>query len=238
MMRSMAHVQGTSFLRALGRFWKGWGRSFVMPLALFCLFRSAVAETRWVPSGSMKPTILEGDLVLVDNTAFALRIPFTSTRLAEWADPRRGDIVTFPNPVDERLFVKRVVGVPGDVVALRGGRLWLNGAPVPVEGVEEGRFAPALAGEPAGQAFRQELLPGRPHPLMTWEGPGPDFGPVRVPAGSLFVMGDHRNRSWDSRSWGFLDARRVWGRALRVGVSVDPSRWFLPRWERFFDLLD
>lgn len=227
-----------AFLDAVSRMWRKWGPSFILPLAFFCMFRTAVAETRWVPTGSMKPTILEGDVVLVDNTAYALRIPFTSVRLAEWGTPRRGDLVTFPNPVDEVLYVKRVVGVPGDVVALRRGRFWLNGSPVPVEPREAGPFADALVDEPPGQAFAWEFLPARPHALMTWERGGPDFGPVQVPNGFFFVMGDHRSNSFDSRYWGFLDERRVWGRVFRIGISVDPERWFLPRWGRCFDRLD
>ncbi len=91
------------------------------------VFRSAIADWNQVPSGSMKPSILVGDRIVVDKLAYDLRIPFTLTRIARWGEPNRGDVVTFPSPRDETLYVKRVIGIPGDTVELRHNRLFING---------------------------------------------------------------------------------------------------------------
>ena len=106
--------------------WQGW-RGFFLFIAIMLVFRSAIADWNQVPSGSMKPSILVGDRIVVDKLAYDLRVPFTLRRLARWAEPRRGDVVTFPSPIDERLNVKRILGLPGDVVELRDNHLVING---------------------------------------------------------------------------------------------------------------
>ena len=114
----------------LKRFWRDW-RSFFLFVAVMLVFRSAVADWNQVPSCSMKPSILVGDRIVVDKLAYDLRVPFTLTRIADWSAPKRGDVVTFPNPIDERLYVKRVIGLPGDEIQMRSGVLHINGKAVP-----------------------------------------------------------------------------------------------------------
>ena len=108
------------------KIWRDW-RGLLLFVAIMLVFRSAVADWNQVPSGSMKPGILDGDRIVVDKLAWDLRVPFTDLRIAQWSNPARGDVVTFVNPLDGRLFVKRVVAVPGDVVELRMKQLIVNG---------------------------------------------------------------------------------------------------------------
>ena len=108
--------------------WLEW-RALLIFLAVMVLFRSAIADWNQVPSGSMKPTILEGDRVVVNKLAYDLKIPFTTWHLTEWADPQRGEIVTFYSPDDDILLIKRVIGVPGDVVSMRNNQLYINDQP-------------------------------------------------------------------------------------------------------------
>ena len=108
------------------KIWRDW-RGLLLFVAVMLVFRSAVADWNQVPSGSMKPGILDGDRIVVDKLAWDLRVPFTDMRIAQWSNPGRGDVVTFVNPLDGRLFVKRVVAVPGDVVELRMKQLLING---------------------------------------------------------------------------------------------------------------
>ena len=106
--------------------WRDW-RGFLLFIAVMLVFRSAIADWNQVPSGSMQPTILIGDRIVVDKLAYDLRIPFTLRRLARWHEPERGDVVTFPSPKNEQLLVKRIVGIPGDVVSLSDNVLTING---------------------------------------------------------------------------------------------------------------
>ena len=112
--------------RRAHKIWRDW-RGLLLFVAIMLVFRSAVADWNQVPSGSMKPGILDGDRIVVDKLAWDLRVPFTDLRIAQWSNPARGDVVTFVNPLDGRLFVKRVVAVPGDVVELRMKQLIVNG---------------------------------------------------------------------------------------------------------------
>ena len=134
------------------RIWRDW-QGVVLFVVVMLVFRSAVADWNQAPSGSMKPGILAGDRIVVDKLAWDLRVPFTDRRIARWSDPARGDIVTFENPLDGRLFIKRVVAVPGDVVELRRKRLTVNGEraaytpldqqqidALPIEGAQRYRF--------------------------------------------------------------------------------------------------
>lgn len=120
------------------KIWHDW-RGLLLFVAIMLVFRSAVADWNQVPSGSMKPGILAGDRIVVDKLAWDLRVPFTDTRIVRWANPARGDVVTFENPLDGRLFVKRVVALPGDTVEWRQKTLFVNGV--------RARYKPLTRGE-------------------------------------------------------------------------------------------
>lgn len=173
-------------------------------LLLLLVARASFADHYHVPSGSMEPTLAVKDHILVDKRAYGLRVPLTETWLTE-SEPTRGDVVVFAHPITGTTMVKRLIGLPGDTVALVEGRLWLNGAPV------EQTFE---------QGVRREALPGAPHPLSPEEDQGPDFGPLRVPAGEYLMLGDHRGNSADSRFWGLVPRARLLGRAVAVVYSA------------------
>jgi signal peptidase I len=147
-------------------------------------------------------------------------------------EPARGDIVVFWSPVDARRLVKRVVGVPGDVVTVRDGQVSVNGRPARYEAAD---LRSRLGDRVDTRTVALETLDGRTHPVMASAGwpAGTGFGPARVPAGSYFVMGDHRDMSFDSRFWGYVDRDRIIGRARAVVGSLDPERSWRPRWSRF-----
>jgi signal peptidase I len=222
-------------LEKLHAWWRAW-RSTLLFLCLMLGFRSAWADWVTVPTGSMNPTILEGDRVLVDKHVFGLRIPFTRMHLTAGADPVRGDIVVFDSPVDGTSLVKRVIGVPGDVVALEGDRLTVNGhaARYSIDDIRvvRGLLAATAAERPlllreAGLSAPHEILilPGRPARRS--------LGAVTVPDGMYFMMGDNRDNSADSRYFGFVPRRDIIGRATRVIVSLNPDQYYAPRSGRF-----
>ena len=121
-----------NFLKKAGHYlWFEWLRPAALIAAIVLPLKSAIADWNWVPSGSMKPTIMEGDLVFVNKLAYDLKVPFTTWHIAEWSNPQRGDIVVFFSPHDGKRLVKRVIGLPGDLVELRNNALIINGRPVP-----------------------------------------------------------------------------------------------------------
>jgi signal peptidase I len=160
--------------------------------------RSSLADHYIVPSGSMQPTLVPGDRVVVDKRAYGLRVPFTLEKLGEGAAPRRGDVVIVDSPRDGERLIKRVVATAGDEVAVRAGHVYIDGVALGVPGDPLERFETRVV------------------PLDLSRGGGPDFGPVRVPAGRLLVMGDNRGNSLDGREFGFVDENAVYARAERV----------------------
>ena len=220
--------------KLLREVWREW----LKPLALFLLvmtpLRSAVVDWNWVPSGSMKPTILEGDLVLVNKLAYDLKVPFTTLHLARWADPARGDIAVFYSPQGGTRLVKRVIGLPGDTIQLRDEVLYVNGLPQRyslrdsqpfLRDVFEDRH-PIVAVEHLGTCDHYVMaLPGR----LAMR----SFGPDLVPAGHYFMMGDSRDNSADSRYFGMVPRDQIVGRAGAVLASFDTSRYLLPRVTRW-----
>ena len=219
---------------------RAWWRAYRSTLLFLCLmlgFRSAWADWVTVPTGSMNPTILEGDRLLVDKHVFGLRIPFTRVHLTTGEDPVRGDIVVFDSPVDGTSLVKRVIGVPGDLVALEGDRLTVNGRTAhysigDIKGVR-GLLAATASEHPL--LLREAGLAGRPHDVMILPG-----RPARrslasfvVPEGTYFMMGDNRDNSADSRYFGCVPRRDIIGRATRVVVSLNPDKHYAPRPDRF-----
>ncbi len=116
-----------NFRKYISIFLRGWIGSILVTLMIVTSFKSAIADWYVVPTGSMKPTILEGDRILANKLAYNLRIPFTTMQIVRWGNPKRGDIVVFNSPADGKCLVKRVVGIPGDTVAMNNNRLYING---------------------------------------------------------------------------------------------------------------
>ncbi len=210
-------------------------RIFVLMILIVSSLRSALADWNDVPTGSMKPTIQEGDRVVVNKLAYDLKVPFTTIAIFKWGNPSRGDIVVLFSPVDGTRLVKRVVAVPGDNVEMRDNQLFVNGriakqSPIAIVGSDD--YGPAYVAD--------EDLYGHNHKVMlTPEIPAVrSFGPVAVPDGNYFVLGDNRDNSNDSRFIGFIERRRIVGEAVAVAFSLDRKRYFVPRMDRFFEGLN
>jgi signal peptidase I len=223
----------------LALIWREKIRPLIILIILLTTFRSAVADWNDVPTGSMKPSILEGDRIFVNKLAYGLKIPFTTIHLARWDTPERGDIVVFESPEDGVRLVKRVIGRPGDVVELRDNRLYINGKQATYQPLDTAVVNSIPAEERPFHTYGNELIGDHPHPVMStptmtskrW------FGPVTVPAGKYFVMGDNRDNSRDSRWIGFVPENLIFGRASAVAMSFDYEHYFMPRWDRFFKAL-
>ncbi|HTJ92231.1 MAG TPA: signal peptidase I [Pararobbsia sp.] len=223
-------------MRTVARLWREY-RGLVAFMALMCVFRSAIADWNVVPSESMLPTIRPGDYIIVNKMAYALRVPFTHVSVARLHEPQRGDIVTIDSSAARELLVKRIVGVPGDSVALRDNVLYINGqrADYQTLGVDllpgdAGARADYLVEQVGGISHRVRLSLAAPSPRRS-------FGPVVVPAGEYLMLGDNRDNSADSRYYGFFPRSEIMGRVRRVAFSLDPNRFDLPRVGRFYKSL-
>ena len=226
----------------IARWWHEY-RATLLFLFLMLMFRSAWADWVSVPTGSMNPTILEGDRVVVDKHVYGLRLPWTLVRLTEGRDPARGEIVVFDSPHDGKSLVKRVVGVPGDEIALDDSGLSVNGVHADYAPGDRARLATLLeeTRERQPDIWRESgVLPAHDILRMPVAGRGPRefFPPVRVPANSYLVLGDNRDNSADSRFIGFVPRRNIVGHAWGVAVSFDPEHFYRPRSGRYFQSLD
>lgn len=201
-------------------------RGILLFAVLSSVFRSVVADWNTVPTGSMKPTILEGDRILVNKMAYDLRLPFTHISLMKLGEPQRGEIVIFDSAKADKRLVKRVVGLPGDIVAMRDNRLYLNGEWISYE--EPDSFV--------GFGDVQEQLKDRRHAvrLQMPSSQLSNFGPVTVPAEHYLVLGDNRDRSADSRVYGFIPRQEIVGRSDTVVISLNYDNHYIPRRERLW----
>jgi signal peptidase I len=221
-------------------FWRQGGRTFLIAVVALFAFRSAVADWNDVPTGSMKPTILEGDRIFVNKLAYDLKVPFTSWRLLEWGNPKRGEVVVLFSPKDGTRLVKRVVGLPGDRIELRDNRLVVNEQVLSYETVQPADFEVLAEGVKPSQKVFEEHLGASTHPVMVSPGqycPIRSFQAVVVPQDRYMVMGDNRDNSADSRIFGFVPRGSIVGRSSRVVLSFNPGHYYLPRWGRFFQAL-
>jgi len=227
--------------RALAsRWWKKEIRPLLILAIILFSLRSSLADWNDVPSGSMQPTILVGDRILVNKLAYDLKVPFTTLHIAEWSNPERGDIVVFYSPKDGTRLVKRVIGLPGDTIELRNDQLLINGQPVDYSALEPAASEHLPAPERASAILATEQLPVHPHSVMSINGVDAmrTFGPVQVWSDHYFMMGDNRDNSFDSRYFGTVDRSQIVGRASRVVLSLDKSNHWLPRGGRTFSSLD
>jgi len=224
--------------RGVAQVWRDW-RGFVLFVAVMLVFRSAIADWNQVPSGSMKPSILVGDRIVVDKLAYDLRIPFTLTRIARWSEPGRGDVVTFPSPVDETLYVKRVIGLPGDVVELRRNRLIINGKAARYTALTEVQIDALDVEAKDRYAFYYEEIGPMRHVVMLRhdraESAYQSFAPTVVPQGQYLMLGDNRDDSGDFRQIGWVGRERILGRAHAIAFSLDYEHHYAPRLRRFFE---
>jgi signal peptidase I len=225
-----------SRLHRTGKYlWREWLKPVIIMAAIVLPLKSAIADWNWVPSGSMKPTILEGDLVLVNKLAYDLKVPFTLQRIAKWEDPARGDIVVFFSPADGTRLVKRAVAIPGDTLQMRNNVLLLNGKPLEYDPL------PPSAELYEDQRAVVALEKGdRPHKVVAFPSRGAirSFDKLVVPPGQYFMMGDSRDNSFDSRYFGFVDRKQIVGRSKRVILSFNKNNYYVPRVRRSFSTLD
>jgi signal peptidase I len=218
-----------------------YSKSFFPVILAVLLLRSFLVEPFRIPSGSMMPTLLVGDFILVNKFAYGLRWPVLDSKFVEIGEPQRGDVAVFRFPKDPSTdYIKRLVGVPGDRIDYHNKTLYVNGEPMPQ--VPVGRYVGVGSG--AGQTGFEELredLTGREHDILV-NPMAPDlppgcrvlaFGPVTVPAGHYFAMGDNRDNSNDSRCWGFVPEENLVGKAFAIWMNWDGQRDGFPiDWSR------
>ena len=208
-------------------------KGFIVFLLTLGVFRTAIADWNPIPSASMHPNLLEGDVVFVNRVAYDLKVPLTDISLRQLGEPQRGDVVTFYSPKDRTRLIKRVAALPGDRVEIRDEHLVINGkasayavlgnATEHIEHVGDLQ-ALQLQEHNASASYSIQVLPQIDARR--------DFGPVTVPAGSYLMLGDNRNHSHDSRYIGFVPRELLIGRAERILVSADILGNWAPRTER------
>jgi signal peptidase I len=232
-------MNANTFRARVRQLWRQEIRPLLVILLIGFSVRSSLADWNDVPTGSMRPSILEGDRIFVNKLAYDLKVPFTTWHIAEWSNPQRGDIAVFYSPHDGNRLVKRVVGLPGDTLELRNNQLVLNGTAVEYQPIAEELLRDIPAAERSGRVFASEKLPGQTHAVVGLPAaPAPrNFAPLVVPPGEYFMMGDNRDDSFDSRFWGTVDRKQIIGRATAVVLSLDKSNYWLPRWQRSFTSL-
>ncbi|CAA0079485.1 Signal peptidase I [Zhongshania aliphaticivorans] len=210
---------------------KNWkeNRSFFLFITLMFVFRSAFADWNTVPTGSMKPTILEGDRILVNKIAYDLRVPFTHISLYKVSDPVRGDIIVFDSKVSGKKLVKRIVGIPGDIVELNNNVLRINGEPLAYKDIGSSQLT----------TDRVENLFGIKHSIRVKKNGSrlSSFKSVAVPAEYYLALGDNRDNSADSRVIGFVPRNEIVGRSKSVVMSFNYENFYIPRKDRFFHTL-
>jgi signal peptidase I len=213
-------------------FWSN-NKSIFLFLSLMLVFRSAVADWNEVPTGSMKPTIVEGDRIFVNKMAYDLRLPFTHISLLTIADPKPGDIVVFDSEKSGKKLVKRVIGLPGDVVAMQNNVLTINNQPLSYSSVTN----TAPMGE--NEIIKTEKILNIDHKIkLQLRGSRlSNFTAVTVPKDHYLVLGDNRDNSADSRVIGFVPRDEIVGQAKGVVVSLNYDNYYLPRTERFLKTL-
>lgn len=200
-----------------------YSRSLFPVLLIVLIFRSFLFEPFKIPSGSMIPTLLVGDFIVVNKFAYGLRLPVVHTKIVPLGEPERGDVVVFRYPVDPRVnFIKRLVGLPGDTISYRDKQLFVNGEQVSTSVQGHYGSSEVKCDTPRQDAVRlSEQLGDVNHEILIHTGSGSRDGQWTVPAGHYFVMGDNRDRSNDSREWGFVPDENMMGRAVGIWLNFD-----------------
>ncbi len=201
-------------------------RTLFPVLLMVLLFRSFLFEPFKIPSGSMIPTLLVGDFIVVNKYAYGLKLPVLNKKVVALGEPKRGDVIVFRYPVDPRVnFIKRLIGLPGDTITYRNKELFVNGGLISRQ--ESGRYTSGevKCSTPRADAVRfHETVDTVEHDILLHERSASRNGQWIVPAGHYFVMGDNRDRSNDSREWGFVPEENLMGRAVGIWMNFDYTK--------------
>ncbi len=216
-----------------------YARSLFPVILLVFVLRSFIVEPFRIPSGSMLPTLHVGDFILVNKFSYGIRLPIINKKVLPIGKPKRGDVMVFRYPVDPKLnFIKRVIGLPGDILSYKDKKLFINGQPIKVE--SDGRYAYeqlSLKGKSATQLI--ETIDDSAHNILLDDFlRSRDLERVVVPAGHYFVMGDNRDHSNDSRYWRFVPESNVVGRAFFIWFSWKSLSGGGVEWSRIGDTIN
>jgi signal peptidase I len=226
---------------SLRKRWSDWCKSMLLVACILIPVKSSLADWNRVPTGSMNPTIMEGDLVYINKLAYDLRFPLTLHSLKRWSDPERGDISVLFSPDDRTRLVKRVIGLPGDEIEMRNNILFLNDRRLEYTALSPVQTMDLESELRRVSVFAEENLDGRRHAIMSIpqvQTPHRSFQKVTIPEGHYFVMGDNRDNSRDSRIFGFAERKLFVGEATSVIVSFNMLDRYQPRLCRFFRRLE
>jgi signal peptidase I len=215
---TVAHADTLSQPSATRWAWE-WLRLFLVAFTLFLFIRTFLVEAFRIPTGSMENTLLVGDFLFVNKAVYGAQVPYTTLRLPAFAQPRRGDVVVFVPPHEpDKNYVKRLVGMPGDTLAMRNKVLYVNGRAQNEPFVRYQDPSDVYAPNMYWQCeYRPAASPEPCHPTRD------NWGPIVVPPGHFMMLGDNRDDSEDSRYWGFVDRPAIKGRPLFIYYSFDAS---------------
>jgi signal peptidase I len=209
-------------------------RGLIVFFLCLAFFRTAVADWNPIPTGSMRPNLQEGDVVFVNRLAYDFKLPLTDIVIAQLADPKRGDIVTFTSPKDGMRLIKRIIALPGDKIEMRNEVLLINGKAATYRD-QDALLEPLANGDAVNAVQVTEVIEKSKRRVQWLVGVSArnTFGPMQVPSGKYLMLGDNRDNSADSRYFGFVPRQLLIGKAERILVSVDMLGNWLPRAERF-----
>ncbi len=216
-------------------------KTFLIFISFLFIFRGAIADWHPVPTGSMKPTILEGDVVWENKLAYDLQIPFTDISLARLGEPERGDIIVFTSKAADKRMIKRLIGLPGETVEIKKNQLFINGKPADYSNLRDPKLAPLREGDKEEGIYAIESVGNLTHVMQVkpnyYNPTMKNYGPITIPKDKYFVMGDNRDNSADSRYYGLIPRSEIRGHATRILLSLNTKESFKPRMERFFEML-